>query len=255
MENGTKTRTQFDATKVAEDETNWDAYAEQYDVMCEINPSYQENIDKLLSFLRSWELPENPRICDLGAGTGNYITALAKVLPNAEFTHIDFDAKMNERALAKYREHGITRFEILTQYAQDAEISDDSFDIVLCINALYAISPQEEVLCKIHNWLRPDGRFFTIDFGRKQKNLDWVIYMFRESMKKHTVGKYVKALMDNKEIAKQNKQVSKAQQSGRYWLHTTEEFEGKLSECGFVVDEVFPCYRGYSDLAVCRKRT
>ena len=35
------------AENVQSDEMNWDAYAEHYDVMCELNPSYQENIEYL----------------------------------------------------------------------------------------------------------------------------------------------------------------------------------------------------------------
>ena len=255
MENGSSNTYVFESEKVAEDEMNWDAYAEHYDVMCDMNPSYQENIKKLIRYLDTWQVPENPRICDLGAGTGNYIVALAKHLPNAQFVHVDFDAKMNEQAKSKYEKSGIQNVQILNQQVQQVSFEDDSFDIIICINALYAISPQVDVLKKVHKWLRPDGRFFVIDFGRKQKTLDWTIYLFKESLKRNQLGRYFKALKDSREIIKQNRQTSKGQDSGRYWLHSTAEFNSTLRESGFTVDEVFPCYRGYSDLAVCRKST
>ena len=63
---------------------DWDAYAEYYDSMCEVNPSYGENIDLLTGYIDKWMLGDNPTICDLGAGTGNYIRALAERIPDAE---------------------------------------------------------------------------------------------------------------------------------------------------------------------------
>ncbi|MGE0624474.1 MAG: class I SAM-dependent methyltransferase [Pseudomonadales bacterium] len=253
MDNGSSTTTAFESSKVAEDEMNWDAYAEHYDVMCELNPSYQENIDRLVQYLKSWSISQNPAILDLGAGTGNYILALAKQLDGASYVHVDFDKKMNELARRKYDQHQLTSVQIRNQYVQDVDFEESSFDVIICINALYAISPQTEVLKNIHTWLKPDGRFFVIDFGRKQNILDWTFYVLRESMKRHRLRRYIKVLKDNRELIKQNRQTTKGQDSGRYWLHTTAEFRDTLKSCGFVVDEVFPCYRGYSDLAVCRK--
>ena len=253
MENGTTKTAVFEADNTAADEMNWDAYAEHYDVMCDINPSYQENIDKLVRYIKDWNLSEAPSVLDLGAGTGNYIVSLARELPTASFVHVDFDTKMNEVAERKYVENGVRNVRVLNHYVQDVSFEESSFDIIICINALYAISPQKDVLKKIHSWLKPDGRFFVIDFGRKQKTLDWSMYLFRESLKRHRIGRYIRVLLDNRELIKQNRQTTKGQDSGRYWLHTTAEFGETLKACGFTVDEVFPCYRGYSDLAICRK--
>jgi len=253
LDNGSSTTTAFESSKVADDEMNWDAYAEHYDVMCDLNPSYQENIDRLVQYLQTWDIPEHPTVLDLGAGTGNYILALAKKLQTASFVHIDFDKKMNELAERKYKQHGLEAVQVQNQYVQEVEFEPSSFDVIICINALYAISPQTEVLKKIHSWLKPEGRFFVIDFGRKQNILDWTFYVFRESVKRHRLRRYIQVLRDNRELIKQNRQTTKGQDSGRYWLHTTAEFRDTLKSCGFVVDDVFPCYRGYSDLAVCRK--
>ena len=239
---------------VATDEMNWDAYAEHYDQMCKFNPSYQENIEILLDLVRDWPLPKNAKVCDLGAGTGNYILAISKLRPDVEFHHVDFDEKMNEAASLKYAEQGVANVHLLTQYVQECEFPDESFDLILCVNALYAINPQEEVLKKVKDWLKPKGRLFLIDFGRKQRTLDWTFYLFRESMKKHKAGEYVRALINYREVFKQNRRTSKGQGTGRYWLHSTSEFGVALQRCGFRVLELYACYRGYADLAICRKK-
>lgn len=238
---------------VATDEMNWDAYAEHYDQMCKFNPSYQENVDILLNLIRTWPLPETAKVCDLGAGTGNYIAALSKLRPEAEYFHVDFDEKMNQAALRKYEEEGVKNVHLVTEYVQECEFPEETFDLIMCVNALYAISPQEEILRKAKGWLKPNGRLFLIDFGRKQRTLDWTIYLFRESMKNHQAGEYVRALINSREVLKQNRRTSKGQGTGRYWLHTTSEFGEALKACGLHVDELYACYRGYADLAICSK--
>lgn len=235
------------------DEMDWDAYAEHYDIMCELNPSYQQNLNTLAKYLSRWQLRGDASICDLGAGTGNYIHLLSKLIPEASFTHVDFDAKMNELAAKKYANNSIDSVRIICDYAQRVEFEPESFDLVICVNALYAISPQKQVLNKVRSWLKDDGRFFLIDFGRKQRTMDWAFYLFRESLKRQRVGTYVKALLESREVIKQNRRSTKGQATGRYWTHSTSEFGNTLVDCGFEVEELFPCYRGYADLAICRK--
>lgn len=241
-------------SKVDSDEMDWNAYAEHYDLMCDLNPSYQDNLLSLAKRLASWSLPANAEICDLGAGTGNYINLMSKMLPDARFTHVDFDKKMNDVAKQKYSIAQIENVNIVKDYAQRVNFHEQSFDLVVCVNALYAISPQKQVLKKVHSWLKPSGTFFVIDFGRKQRVLDWTFYLFRESLKNHRVGTYVKALVEGREVIRQNRRSTRGQRTGRYWMHSTADFGNVLAECGFEIEELFECYRGYSDLAVCRKQ-
>jgi ubiquinone/menaquinone biosynthesis C-methylase UbiE len=235
------------------DEMDWDAYAKHYDQMCRFNPAYQENIAMLLDRLTSWDLPASPMICDLGAGTGNYIASLSEALPSASFTHVDFDRRMVDSARKKYAEHGVGQVRFVQKEVHQVNFAAQSFDLVLCINAMYAFTPQQQVLARIRDWLKPSGRFFLIDFGRKQRTLDWALYMFRESVKSRRVGEFAKAFLEGREVMKQNQQTAKGQESGRYWLHSTQEFGRSLSEAGFTVEELKSCYRGYADMAVCRR--
>ena len=252
MPEKTKAPLVFDSTTIAKDEMDWDAYANHYDLMCDLNPAYQENINHLLSRLPSWELPKAPTICDVGAGTGNYIKAMSRALPEAKFYHIDFDSRMNELARAKYDQAGIEHVQILQDHILNIQIPTQSVDLVICINSIYAVNPQAAVLERARNWLKPNGRLFTIDFGRKQRTLDWAIYLFRESMKSGRIGEYAKGLVAGRDVVKQNRRSTKGQITGRYWLHSTEDFCESLEVAGFIVDELFSCYRGYADLAVCR---
>lgn len=252
MDQENPVRSTFNPEAVAKDEMNWDAYAEHYDLMCELNPAYQENIRLLLDRITRWKLPRCPNICDIGAGTGNYIAALHSQLPDANFYHIDFDTRMNELARAKYAERGITQVQIIEDHILNIDMAIGSIDLILCINSIYAMNPHEAVLSRARSWLSPNGRLFTIDFGRKQRTLDWAVYLFRESMKSKQVGRYAKGLLEAREVMRQNRQSTKGQSTGRYWLHSTEEFGKSLENAGFIVEELSPCYRDYADMAVCR---
>jgi len=234
------------------DEMNWDAYARHYDEMCELNPAYKNNINLLLERLKRWNLPAQPEICDVGGGTGNYIAALAERLPGAIFTHIDADARMIDKAREKHLSLGIERVRYILGRAQDVDFPPRSFDLVLSANALYAMSPQEEMLRKMRSWLRPSGRLFLIDFGRKQRTLDWTLYVFRESIRSGRVLRYFRALISAREVLKQNRQTTRGQSTGRYWLHTTSEIASVVESSGFEIEEAFACYRGYCDCVVAK---
>lgn len=235
------------------DEMDWDAYAKHYDQMCRFNPAYQDNIAILLDRLSAWNLPPNPAVCDLGAGTGNYIVRLSGALPAASFTHVDFDRRMISSAMNKYADQGISHVSFVHEEIHNVAFPDQSFDLIICVNALYAFTPQQEVLTEIRKWLKPEGKLFLIDFGRKQRTLDWAIYMLRESIKSRRVGEYARAFLEGREVIRQSQRSTKGQESGRYWLHSTEEFGRCLSEAGFTVEELRPCYRDYADMAVCSR--
>lgn len=232
---------------------DWDAYAEHYDEMCALNPAYEQNLRTLLNSLQQWNLPENANICDLGAGTGNFILQLSGAVPTGRFWHIDVDNRMIEMARKKYEKANLERVTVLRSNAHSVDFQPEFFDVILCVNALYAFGDQQEVLNKMRSWLKPSGRLFLIDFGRKQRTYDWAFYMFKESIKSGQVRRYTRALIEGLELLKQNRRTTRGQSSGRYWLHTTEEFGETLRKTGFRVEELKSCYRGYADLAICGK--
>ena len=231
---------------------DWDAYATQYDLMAKYNPSYRENIDLLRSAIERWDIPKDATICDLGGGTGNYIAALSKTRPDAEYHHVDFDHVMNEIAREKYAKIGLSKVSVYEEYIQRIDFPEQKFDLVICINALYAVSPQEAILRKISRWLKPNGIFFIIDFGRRNRMIDWSWFVLKNLAKERGLVECAKLLFNSVETIKQNNRGSKNQDDGTYWLHSTQEFGQALTDIGFSVEELRPCYRDYCDLAICR---
>lgn len=232
-------------------ELDWTAYALKYDLMCSINPSYQENIDLLLEHMSSWDLPENASICDLGAGTGNFITAIAKKYPDFRYTHVDSDAAMTMFAQKKYDKSHIKDIEVFNESAHAVELEKQSFDVIISINALYTMDSPTDILHKAKDWLKPKGKLFVIDWGRENQILDWAWYMARNAVRIYGIKRAIAMFYEGYEVVKQNKHLKKEHQKGIAWVHSIREFENTLEQAGFQVESSQVCYRGYSDLAVC----
>ncbi len=233
-------------------EIDWDAYATQYDILATANPSYRENIEILRSLIPDFDLPRDPVICDIGAGTGNFICAIAQDLPSAKFVHLDADETMNQLAREKYQSAQLSNVEIKHCLASDANFAAGTFDLIICVNALYAIRPRDEFLMKARRWLKPNGIFFIIDFGRRFDALSWSLYIIGSVIKQGGLREAVRVVKNGLETLRQNRRGSDGQADGLYWLHSTEEFADELTRAGYTVDQLRTCYRGYCDLAVCR---
>ena len=231
----------------------WSNYATSYDVVCEHNPAYQENISLLMKYIGDWNLPEEANVADLGAGTGNFIHAMAYQLPNATFTHVDLDSTMNALAREKYMEAGLENVNVIEEYLQRVSLPENHFDLIVCVNVLYAVAPQSIFLSRIHQWLKPGGRLFLIDFGRKVKMLDWGWYLLKHTASTHGLTHFIKVLANNIEAVRQNKNAKSDFANGIFWQHTTEEFLDAIQKASFQIEDAYTCYRGYCDLAVCEK--
>ena len=231
---------------------DWDAYAAVYDVMSRNNPYYLQNLELLKSALSDWSLGSNPSVCDIGAGTGEYILNAASVIPSARFVHVDGNAGMSAVAEKKYVEAGLD-VEIITDYVQRLEFDDESFDLLICVNALYAMTPQEVVLKKFFRWLKPDGKLFVIDFGRKQDWKDWFIPIYTHMVRERGLLSATREVFNFADVIRQNAMTTKGQSDGGYPLHTNEEFNAMLESAGFQVEHSQECYRDYCDLALCSR--
>ena len=82
-----------------------------------------------------------------------------------------------------------------------------------------------------------------------------MIYIARNLIREKGFGQTLRIFRENWEAAKQNRRTTEAQKDGNYWVHNNSEFRATLERIGFKVEENAECYRGYSDLAVCTKRT
>lgn len=231
-------------------EMDWAKYAEHYDEMCELNPAYQQNIDLMRNLLRTCGVRDVNKVCDVGAGTGNFLLALLDLFPKAEFTHLDGNSAMSSIAERKIEQRRGANVSFIRASVEEYAFPHETFDLVVCTNTLYATNSPPDTLAKILQSMRSGGIFFVIDFGKVQNTMDWTLYILRQSVLQGRFLRYLRALVVSREVIKQNRATTAGQKSGRYWTHSEEMFSGYISRSGFRVLFSGQCYRGYCNYAL-----
>ena len=227
--------------------TDWTAYARAYDMLADHNPAYRALIRGLDDFLGTIEPPR--RILDIGAGTGNFTEVAARRFPHSEITVVEPDPGMMAVARTRLAGHGAVTFD--ENLLEDVRVEEPA-DLVICVHALYVMPGTEDRLREIRGFLRPGGHLYLVDIGRVLDLGDWRRFLFGALAREVGLAKAIVTFWRGREIARQNKAISRAQQEGRYWTHSGEDLARKVEAAGFEVIRQDSVYRGYSDLLVCR---
>ena len=237
-----------------DEQVSWWNYANAYDLLCKINPYYQDNIESFSRWLASLEFNEPINFCEVGAGTGNFIEAASSVLSDASFFHWDWNSTMNEIASHKYTN---ARIEVEIQNTDIRDFPGDlpRQDVLLAVNALYTFPNPHEVLRRAYDLLKPGGWFYTIDLGRPLNTRAWFTDLVCQNVKTIGVVETVKTTYKLRHAVTQNRKIDRSQSDGNYWHHEPEEFQHWLEEVGFQVLEADTCYRDVCDRAICQKPT
>lgn len=220
-----------------------------------MNPAYFELIEEFRSFLARTNLSPGASFLDLGAGTGNFFSiGLPKsITKSSELIHLDFDSEMIKIAADKYEQLGL-KVRMMHNDASKTVFPVGSLDCVVSVNALYAMPEPASILKRVFHWLKPGGHLFVVNLGRVQNTTDWTSFIVKSNIPRIGLIRTLRILLnEGMVISKENRAITRAQRSGVYWQHGTEEFGKLLCDIGFETDVVRPVYRGYSDLACCRK--
>lgn len=105
--------------------------------------------------------PENARILDLCAGTGDISGILSKKYPDADITGVDFSEKMLEIARQRYPE---IRF--LSADCMQLPFEDEQFDLCIISFGLRNIENMSKALKEIYRVLKKGGTFVNLDLGK-----------------------------------------------------------------------------------------
>ncbi len=236
----------------------WDTYGPLLDIQAGLTPDYWENVDLLIEAARK-AYPDSAeaelRICDIGAGTGNFTTAIAEVFPRAEVVHLEPNKHMNFLARTKFADAGQKNVHIVESDFNSFDWQDQAWDIIICVNALYMLAPQAQTLQTIRRALRPNGFFYVVDFGREQDASQWFWYFLKNALKGINTKKYIQSIPKWPQMLASAREGGKTQVEGAWWTHETQEFGETLETAGFEVDGLTACYCGFADRAVCRPGT
>jgi ubiquinone/menaquinone biosynthesis C-methylase UbiE len=111
------------------------------------------------------------RVLDVAAGTGEQTLVAARVVgPSGYVLAIDISASMLSVATQAAREAGLANVEMRVMDAQNLDVSDDSFDAVICRLGLMLFPNPVRALMEMHRAVRPGGHVVTMVFSTADKN-------------------------------------------------------------------------------------
>ncbi len=108
-----------------------------------------------------------PRILDLGCGTGEMALAIARVRPGVKLIGVDGDADVLARAAGKARAEGV-ELELHEALADRVPLADASVDCVVSTLMFHHLGPaaKRAALAQARRVLVPGGRLLVCDLGR-----------------------------------------------------------------------------------------
>lgn len=114
-----------------------------------------------------------PRLLDVATGTGDLAFALARALPRASVTAVDFVEPMLERARRKGARLGAPATSITFAHGDgtDLAFADDSFDAVTIAFGLRNFADLDAGLREFRRVLRPGGRLVVLEFPPPPRGL------------------------------------------------------------------------------------
>ncbi|WP_018947703.1 MULTISPECIES: cyclopropane-fatty-acyl-phospholipid synthase family protein [unclassified Thioalkalivibrio] len=137
------------------------------------------------------ELADGQRILELGCGWGSLSLWMAEQFPRASILAVSNSA--TQRAAIEHRRDalGLTNLEVVTADMNDFRPAQTGFDRVVSVEMFEHMRNWPELFRRIHDWLRPGGRFFMHVFAHRDRayffetdgDADWMArHFFRDGL-------------------------------------------------------------------------
>lgn len=129
----------------------WNRISRYYDTIMKLDKTLYDNIS--LEILKN--IKPGIKILDIATGTGGIAFRLAKT--KSHITAVDFSNKMIEKARYKASKQKIDNVVFFEENASNLSFEDNSFDLVLIVNALHILPNPDKVISEAKRVLAKDG--------------------------------------------------------------------------------------------------
>ena len=129
--------------------------------------------DTVKRFQDYYNLPDNASILDVGCGKGFMLYDFKQLMPQCSITGID----ISEYAIANAKEE--VKPYLTLGNAKELPYSDNSFDLVICINTVHQLPPEEckQSIREIQRVTRGNA-FMTVDSWRNEAEKEAMLKWF-----------------------------------------------------------------------------
>lgn len=234
-------------------EVSWWDYATAYDLLCRYNYHYQELLSDYRNWLKKCYQGRDTKIavCELGAGTGNFLIETKRTIQSSSITHWDWNSEMVALAREKYRSLSI---DASIEQSNISEFFDHkaSYDLIVVINALYSFPNPLQVINDSAAKLKPNGYLYIVDVGRPIDTMAWTKDLFFHVMRKEGFSKSLGVLIKLRKAIIQNRNIDNSADLGQYWRHELPDVVSAVESAGLTVTIANTCYRGIADRVVAR---
>jgi tRNA A58 N-methylase Trm61 len=111
-------------------------------------------------------------VADVGAGTGYMSQRLAKrVGPGGKVYANDLQPEMLRRLRENASKAGITNIETVQGAETDPKLPQGRMDLVLLVDVYHEFSKPREMIDKIRESLKPDGRLVLLEYRKEDPNV------------------------------------------------------------------------------------
>jgi len=123
-------------------------------------------IEALQETCKNAQLEDGQDILELGCGWGSLSLYMAKNYPNSRIISVSNSNSQRQFIEGQVRKFALKNLEIITCDMNDFAI-EKKFDRVVSVEMFEHMSNWEQLLGKVHNWLKNDGRLFIHIFTHK----------------------------------------------------------------------------------------
>lgn len=122
---------------------------------------FQDSARKMATYFSP---QESIHLLDVATGTGNAAITLARHLPRARITGVDFSPAMLAQARAKAEGESAGNVEFLEMDMQALEFPNDHFDAAVCAFGIFFVDDMERQLRHVADKVKPGGRILISCF-------------------------------------------------------------------------------------------
>lgn len=152
-------------------ETFWNMIASKYAAApIDDLPAYKSKVEQLKSYLKP-----DYNILDIGCGTGTQCIDLAGSVKHV--TGADHSKKILDIAEQRKAKQKIENVEFLKATLADMKFPAEQFDVVMAFYVLHFYEDIEDIIKRIHTWLKPGGLLITESYCLGDKNIFQIMWL------------------------------------------------------------------------------